>query len=560
MSGRPVSVVEGHRVSLRLLDETFGGPVSAATMAELRASQHSRRMLLLKVVRELAPDADDAWQTLVSADRRAPDAVRQVLTYPAVGTWMARAVRNVRGDVADEMDYLGSVAAAAAIRAGMPTSIDVPVWHGRVNLPTIGQFEAGNDNVRHARVRHTDSGTHVEVDGSPAAPVPLRRHRSQVDGAEVWWTIDDIDPYRAFSTVERPDRLDDAEYEHWCGMLDEAWTVLVRRHPGYAAELAHVGPVIVPVSRSRGLVASSSSSSFGAIVIATPESVAVLAETLVHELQHSKLNAVLDLVRLEEGPARLCYAPWRKDPRPLSGLLHGIYAFMSVVEYWREQRHAEEDRRRADFKFRYRREQVRAALRVVDAMPEVTEFGVRLLDAVRTRLAACDAEAMSDELAEAVTLTMAEHRLSWRLRHLVPPDAYVEDAARRWQAGGEPPSPRDSVLEPESRSEQDSSLSALLRARAHSPDGVADTAADHGERALSDGRREEAASAFAARIAANPDDDGAWVGLFAARYGADDLVPVETVSATYRRLRAAGRTAPDPGSLADWFTNRTVPG
>jgi HEXXH motif-containing protein len=569
MSTRPVKVAEGHRLSLRLLDETFAGPIGEPAMAELRASQHSRRLLLLKVVRELASDAEEAWRVLVTADQRMSGAVRQVLNYPAVGAWLVRAIGKARGivsddvPVAEELGYLGAVAAAAAIRAGMPASVEVPVWRGRIHLPTIGQFDTGSTTDRGARVLHTESGTYVELDGSDAVPLaelpamPLRRHRSQVDGVPLSWTIDDIDPYRAFSAFEHPTRLDRADYERWCGLLDEAWALLVRRHPGYAAELAHVGPVIVPVSRSRGLVASSSSSSFGAIVIATPESAATLAETLVHELQHSKLNAVLDLVRLEEGVPRLCYAPWRRDPRPLPGLLHGIYAFMSVAEYWRWQRHADPGSRHANFKFLYHREQVRAAVRAVAAMPELTEFGKRLVDAVRARLAACDTEPVPDGLAATVTLLLAEHRFSWRLRHLAPPATHVEDVARRWREGGGPPEPCESVLAPDIRPARDSSLPVLLRATALDPDHA--VVADAAEQALAGGRREEAARAFAVRIEADPDDDAAWVGLFTARHAEDDGVPAETVSAAYRLLGAGG-AEPDPVALADWFVSRTAPG
>src|SRR5687768_7031309 len=121
MSSRSATAVEGHQVSTLLLDETFAGPVSASTMAALRAGQHSRQLLLLKAVRELATGAEGSWQTLVAADQRSPEAVRQVLTYPAVGTWLVRTISKARGIVSDnvpvaaELDYLGSVAAAAAI-------------------------------------------------------------------------------------------------------------------------------------------------------------------------------------------------------------------------------------------------------------------------------------------------------------------------------------------------------------------------------------------------------------------------------------------------------------
>jgi HEXXH motif-containing protein len=552
MLRQPASVVAGHRVTLRLLDETFAGPVTAPTMDELRAGQHSRRLLLLKATRELVPDAGDAWRVLVDADRHAPDAVRQVLTYPAVGAWLVRVIRKTRGvitddvPIGDEMAYLGSVAAAAAVRAGVPASVEVPVWDGRVNLPTIGQFEAGDTG--RIRLRHNDGGTWL--DGRPVTVTDsLRRHRSEIDGVEVQWTIDDLDPYRAFGMVERPTRLDHGEYEHWCRQLDEAWAILVRRHAGYAAELAQVGPVIVPVSRSRGLVASTSSSSFGAIVLSAAESVSILAETLVHELQHSKLNAVLDLVRLEDDASPLCYAPWRSDPRPLSGLLHGIYAFTSVVEFWRVQRHDDPGDRRADFKFLYHREQVREAVEAVAVMPELTEFGSRLVEAVKARLVLCDNETVPEELAKTVLLLLAEHRLTWRLRHLSPPDSYIADLTRRWLAG-DTPSRHDSNLTQDNRPERTSTLPRLLRANVLNSDRFATMATDPGERALVSGLHDVAAEAFAARIAEDPNDDAAWVGLLVAVHRGDSRVPAEVVSATYRSLP----TAPDPIALASWFT------
>jgi len=47
------------------------------------------------------------------------------------------------------------------------------------------------------------------------------------------------------------------------------------------------------------------------------------------------LNAVVELVDLPGGK-ELFYAPWRDDPRPLLGLLHGIYAFTAVhrIGWW----------------------------------------------------------------------------------------------------------------------------------------------------------------------------------------------------------------------------------
>ena len=56
----------------------------------------------------------------------------------------------------------------------------------------------------------------------------------------------------------------------------------------------------------------------------------------MHEFQHVKLGAILDLYDLcDPADRELYYAPWREDMRPLEGLLQGTYAHLAVCEYWR---------------------------------------------------------------------------------------------------------------------------------------------------------------------------------------------------------------------------------
>jgi uncharacterized protein len=72
------------------------------------------------------------------------------------------------------------------------------------------------------------------------------------------------------------------------------------------------------------------------VVIARPAAADTLALLIVHEFQHVKLGAVLDLHDLfDPADSRLYFAPWRADPRPLEGLLQGTYAHLAVSEYWR---------------------------------------------------------------------------------------------------------------------------------------------------------------------------------------------------------------------------------
>jgi HEXXH motif-containing protein len=585
MSGHPVestNVAPRHHVARSVIEQVFAGSVDTATVAALRDGQRSRRLRLLKELRESvasappAPDGssiENSWAILVAAEKRAPETVRQILSYPSVGTWLVRVIRKIRGIVVDDvpvwvdMGYLNSIAAAAAIRAGIDVEAAVPVWRGRINLPTVGQFEvAGGDYPRMTRLRVADSTSFLESGEGGWIPLdevqafPLRSHRSTAAGRTMSWTVDDIDPYRTFADVEGPARLTTDEFENWRRRLDDAWNILVEEHPEHVQEVTAAEPVIVPVAPDGGFVASSSSSAFGAICLATPESPHALAETLVHELQHSKLNALIDLVPLQRpGADRLCFAPWRRDPRPLSGLLHGVYAFVGVTEYWHRQllAHPESSASATGFHFAHHRAQVHEALRWLGSAPELTEAGARFLEVASARLAACDEVVVAEQLRDVITMLCAENRLAWQLRHLAPPVDHVAELADLWRADERPTIPRvSSVLTPFNRRDSRSLLSRLLTARALDLDHPPAEPGTEGEFALVNGASAAATAAFGARIRTDPDDDGAWVGLLMAmgRHNASDSPP-ETVSATYREISAVSGTAPDPVTLADWFAD-----
>jgi HEXXH motif-containing protein len=110
--------------------------------------------------------------------------------------------------------------------------------------------------------------------------------------------------------------------------------------PASAAEVAAIVRVIVPYQPPKsGRTSVSSPQVFGTVAMSRQPDKYACAETLVHETQHLKLCAVLDLVTLTwPDDGHRYYAPWRPDPRPASGLLQGAYAFFGVSGFWREQR------------------------------------------------------------------------------------------------------------------------------------------------------------------------------------------------------------------------------
>jgi uncharacterized protein len=150
--------------------------------------------------------------------------------------------------------------------------------------------------------------------------------------------IDDLHPFRMPGATDlSPPIADPAAWER---ALQGAWRVLETDHPDAAAEVADAVSVIVPRSpTSHRAVSSTSPEVFGTIAMSLPPDAVSGAEFLVHEVQHLKLGALLDVVRLTmPDDGRRYYAPWRDDPRPLSGLLQGTYAFLGVTGFWRRRR------------------------------------------------------------------------------------------------------------------------------------------------------------------------------------------------------------------------------
>jgi hypothetical protein len=74
--------------------------------------------------------------------------------------------------------------------------------------------------------------------------------------------------------------------------------------------------------------------------MAEPSDVAssIIAEAIVHEHAHlilHSINRLSPIVDMDPYP-KMFYAPWRKDPRPLYALLHGIYSFYHMMEFNRK--------------------------------------------------------------------------------------------------------------------------------------------------------------------------------------------------------------------------------
>lgn len=568
----------------------------------LQASQLSRRLLLLFGVlnQEAALARPEACassalqhnvETLLLARQSNRDAVDHLVIQPQIGRWAMSCLRQVRdtsvadGTIQKELAYYGALAAVAAEESDLAREITVRIGaDGKLALPTRGLLQL-SPGARWAKIRSgpgltlLDGGPEIRIGGERTVGAvwwPVRRLRSRANGRRIDVYLDDVDPYRCPPGLVASDRLSAGAVAEWRALLDAAWALLSWRHPDQAEALSRGVTSLTPMRmRDTGEeLSASTSDGFGGVAVTTPGHPATLALALVHEYQHSKLSALLDLIPLyDPQPDRLFYAPWRPDPRPIRGLIQGAYAHLGLLLFWDRERRQQPGGAVAEYEFALWRQGVSVALDQLQSSGQLNESGQRFVAGMRRRndeLLALDVPGSALELA---TQTAADYRIGWRLRNLVPAEESMELWLRAWRTGAPGPSASSIPVEvrPGRRGVALTGRAGLARRRLAEPECFAAlrddpaalartvagaTAADA---ALVSGDPANATHLYLTALRRSPADIDALTGLALARaHTSHPAAPVllerpELVAALMTRLADAGER-PDPDEVATWMT------
>lgn len=556
----------------------YGGEAQRLPLEKVYAGQLSKHKLLIcAVVRfgaRAVPAAGSAlredYNLLAAVERRAPETVASVLRHPHVGAWAAQCVRRLSGDpglAAEDLDYLGAIAASAAIRAGYACSLTLRLRNGILMLPTLGRAllpgTAATVTVSAVPGRATVAAGDrtITVSPDPGATSGWQAARILTMGDRPL-ILDDLDPNRSYDPYPLPERLDARDVVHWQSALDDAWRLLTEYHPGYAVALRDGLRSLVPIGQRAGdrNVSATSGDAFGAVAASMPSDGAALAVALMHEFQHAKLCAITDLQPLFDRHAGyLFYAPWRPDPRPAEALLHGIFAHMAVADFWRVHRRVTSDQERpvAHVEFARWLRQTHHAATLLDGHDALTGAGRQLLAQVRARLTDWLGEPVPGPALKLAEEASADHLSCWRLRNLGPDPGDIERLARDWLAS----LPGNGVVRTRVR---DKPLTAdrnirsdLLYLRLRDPvrfetdcaasGGTADAAYARGDHAV-------AARGYLLELRTDPARLHAWtgLGLTADPRGALSRCP-EVTYALHDRITQLSGTPADPLRLAHWL-------
>jgi len=340
-------------------------------------------------------------------------------------TWLERTARSPeRAELVTALGHVETVAPSLVLRVGdlepgellaelVPTLLlalsrarpagfserllwDVPVR--RVLDPATGRalgFDppakgllAEGDRIE---LRTATGGWDISTSPPPESVREERAFFPLSEAAAPLLTLADANPL--FMLEEHPEKsgnavsLGERSAEEWCGALGEALELVRVCLPELHREMLQTLERVVPVGYEpeRHLSASYREAP-GLVYLTLHPSPLTLAEALVHETQHGKLNALswFDAV-LENAQTTWTPSPVRPDLRPLWGVLLAVHAFVPVAALHLRLAELDHPLSHTDL-FARRRADVLSAnrdgLATLQRLAKPTDAGRRVLDAV----------------------------------------------------------------------------------------------------------------------------------------------------------------------------------
>lgn len=306
--------------------------------------------------------------------------------------------------------------------------LDCMLWSdaaGRLFLPGTGQYLELDDPAAYTylrvagaggnyRVFRQQSGTATEV-GFTRRLLPRFSRGIELNGLDGDLRLSG----RTAFQYEQPAADDQLR---WHSVVDEALDWINTAAPQLMEEILLGVSAIVPIVSEAPEVHNSATfrEAPGLMALSWTPDTAVMAEAIVHEYHHQKLNALLNADPLISGPTgrAMFYSPWRRDARPLLGILHGSYVFQAVLEFWEKFFQADVPilyEARVEQRMHLIYDQVQTGIEVLRREAELTELGRHLLEAMQANLERCQPALPSIDAAIRRRLTemQQQHRRQW---------------------------------------------------------------------------------------------------------------------------------------------------
>ena len=197
------------------------------------------------------------------------------------------------------------------------------------------------------------------------------------------------------------------------------------------------------VADGRSLPSSSNSAITGVMWYSETEIPELLAEMIIHEFSHTKVFLLQDVDPLLDRTAHgsgweICdlYSPWRDEPRPPNGILHGFLVFSEAALFW--ARHLEKNdsinRELARRRFGMLVRQIERARWVLECHCRFTPIGRGVMDYFSGRLDKVLLPLTEKWKTDALPVLHLERHTEFELRAGTTITASVAAHQERWES------------------------------------------------------------------------------------------------------------------------------
>jgi HEXXH motif-containing protein len=423
--------------------KTLVSPSGGELVKALHRKRYQRTLLGIRQIYErISADSQKilnstGFDTAFEMVRSCPAAVQaRVLSYPSIAFWVDVAedllqreshVRFPEMHVTTHLEGFSRAALAVSIltssaefscytRTDAAARLCLPGTSVIFQLPTACSYQRVKVSVSSEIVRtfYEEGGQLVPIEASRVS-VPL------IDNVEL--NGFDYDLRLPGRTTFQYEDLDEAGFIRWQSPIQQSLRWIAASCPELSREMDYALRCITPI-RSLGPdthLSATFREAPGLMALSWTPDTAIMMEAMVHEYHHNKLNTLLVLDPLITGPTdkAIFYSPWRTDPRPLLGILHGAFVFHAVLEFWCRFFQAEIPLLREE-RVRQRMYlilgQIRQALNTLSSEAEFSSFGSALVEGIESSV-----ERLSQMLPKTtsavqrhIEAVQREHRATWQ--------------------------------------------------------------------------------------------------------------------------------------------------